>query len=237
MRSLWLMVTSDDARHKAFNFLKLIKPPDGTEMTDQVIKLDWNKDTSDKWTQNDAKISMSKAGLDWEKRDPGQPLGEDNFRVIYLTSHTQALSYDREIEVPAGEPVRHFELLEEWMGPALGVSEPSSPREGFGWDEKPPGSAYNKFPPSETFNTLTWVNVWVSDPLESSDFWFRTTVQKVKDTAASSNKVSQNGHGDSVWWRWTNVQDPDLATDEIWLFGETSTGETSPLVERLVLAV
>ena len=222
MTELWLEVTSDTAAFKAMRFLKLVKPPFGEELTDQNIKLDWNKETTDKWTVNEAKTSMADDGYDWEKRDSGQPLGEDNFRVIYEGS---------------GDPVVDFELVEEWMGPAMTESDPWVYRDGVGIAVWEPGSLYDKFPPAPTFNTLKWVNVTSGPLLDASEFWLRTTIQKIKDTAASSNKVSKNGNGDSVWYEWTNVQDPDLGGDTIRLFEENANGDPFPLQSRMVWAV
>lgn len=217
-RELWLATTSDDGTFKATNFLKLIKPPDGTEMTDLVIKLDWNVDTADPWTVNDAKASMLTDGYDWEKRDPGQPLSEDNFRVIYT----------------GGGPVLEFELLEEWMGPALAPGDPNEIRAGVSINLWPPGSLYDKWPingAGEIMNAENWINVFAGPPISDSEYWFRTTVQKVRDTAISSPKVSKNEHGDSTWFEWTD------GLDTIRLFEENADGDPYPLRPRVTYAV
>jgi len=220
-RYLWLAVSSDDAKFKAFNFLKLIKPPDGEDMTDINIKLDWNKDTADKWTIQDAKASMLAAGYDWEKREPVPPLSEDNFRVIYT----------------GGGPVTEFELLEEWMGPALAPGDPFAVRDGVFTVNWPVGSTYDKWPVDglgAVLNDIPWETVMVQPPLSDSEYWWRTTIQKVNDTAAASNKVSLNGNADSVWFQWETAQDPDLGPGEvIRLLKENANGDPFPLRERM----
>lgn len=243
LRTLRLMVTSDDAMHKANNFLKLIKPPDETEMTDQNVKLDWRVDTGNRWDVADAKASMLAAGLDWDKRDTGLPLGEDNFRVVYGSTGLVTIpgQIPRPIEVTAGDPVTHFELLEEWMGPALAPGDPSALREGVSPVENPPGSVYDEWPseatPDGVLNAQAWPTILVAPPLSNSPIWWRSIIQKIKDTSGSSNKTSMNGHGDSVWHQWTSTEDPDLGADQIWLFKENANGDPYPLRDRMKFAV
>jgi len=236
-RYLWLAVSSDDARFKAFNFLKLIKPPDGEDMTDLNIKLDWNKDTANKWLVNDAKVSMSLAGYDWVERVPGK-VDVTNFKVVFGTAGPGNLG---EPPHEAGDPVTNFELLEEWMGPALAPGDPFAQREGVFTVSQPVGSTYDKWPVNgtgEALNDIPWETVMVQPPLSDSPYWFRTMVQKVNDTAAASNKVSLNGNDDSVWFQWETAQDPDLGPGEvIRLFKENANGDPYPIRERMGFAV